>query len=85
MDGGYYITGLKTAWNPEAVPSGKAKIIEYLEKMYTELKNTINHLQKLEEESVNGSYATLEHVAHHRGQATTYLRSKGITPPEYPF
>ena len=80
-----YITGLKSAWNPTPIPAGKEKIIEYLEKMYAELKHTINRLQKLEEEAVNGSYATLEHVSHHRGQATTYLRSKGITPPEYPF
>jgi len=25
------------------------------------------------------------HSIHHRGQATTYLRCKGIVPPEYPF
>ncbi|MBS1657462.1 MAG: damage-inducible protein DinB, partial [Bacteroidetes bacterium] len=27
----------------------------------------------------------VEHNEHHRGQVTTYLRCKGIVPPEYPF
>lgn len=30
-------------------------------------------------------WAGFTHMAHHRGQAEVYLRSKGIKPPDYEF
>jgi hypothetical protein len=41
--------------------------------------------QTLDEKSVYGAYATLDHITHHRGQAVLYLRTHGIEPPEYVY
>jgi uncharacterized damage-inducible protein DinB len=41
--------------------------------------------QKLTDKAVQGFHATIDHITHHRGQAVIYLRSNGITPPEYTY
>jgi uncharacterized damage-inducible protein DinB len=37
------------------------------------------------EKAADGFYFMLEHNAHHRGQAVTYLRCSGLSAPEFPF
>ena len=79
-----YLQKNETAWSPTPVPAKKNAIIAYLEEAYLRVKTTLEH-SKLNEESVANFFSILEHTAHHRGQATTYLRCVDITPPEYPF
>ena len=78
-----FIEGSKTDWNPPAAGSSKKEILAYLRKGYDELQKILS-----ERPSDRGHYgigATLDHITHHRGQATTYLRLKGIAPPEYVY
>ena len=77
-----YIKKTESAWNPVTPKENRKKTIEYLRHAYSILKKAINK-EKLSEEEIKGFYATLDHITHHRGQATIYLRFKGITPPEY--
>ncbi|MFN8291138.1 MAG: DinB family protein [Chitinophagaceae bacterium] len=77
-----YINGVKTGWAPPAAGTSKEEVKTYLEKAYDNLANRIS-TSALQEEAVAGFHATLDHITHHRGQATIYLRCKGIQPPEY--
>ena len=78
-----YIRGEKTDWAPPAAKSTKAEVIAYLQKAYKGLEKTL--AGNLNEEAVKGFHATTDHITHHRGQAVTYLRIKGMTPPEYQY
>lgn len=78
-----YVKGVKTEWAPPQVLNTKLEVAAYLQKVYDALSSTIN--SSLSDEAVSGFYATLDHITHHRGQATTYLRCKGITPPDYMY
>ena len=77
-----YIKGNKADWNPPITKPGKNETLEALEKAFASLKKTVNS-SKLDNGAVDGFYATLDHITHHRGQAVTYLRYAGLTPPEY--
>jgi uncharacterized damage-inducible protein DinB len=79
-----YIKKTETSWSPPPPKPNKKETIAYLQQAYAILRNAINKEQLTDEEK-KGFYATLDHITHHRGQATTYLRSKGITPPEYTY
>lgn len=79
-----YVKGVKTEWAPPATGHSKKEAMAYLEKAYGNLDKTISN-GSLSEDAVSGFYATLDHITHHRGQAITYLRCKGITPPEYMY
>jgi uncharacterized damage-inducible protein DinB len=79
-----YIKGHKTDWNPPAVKNNKKDVIAYLNKAYDSLNNTVKK-QSLTDEAVSGVHATIDHITHHRGQAVLYLRTSGITPPEYVY
>jgi uncharacterized damage-inducible protein DinB len=79
-----YIKGNKTDWNPPAAITNKQQVVNYLNKAYDSLKDTVKK-QSLTEEAVKGVHATLDHITHHRGQTVIYLRTKGITPPEYTY
>lgn len=78
-----YVRGSKTEWAPPAAGTTKKEVNAYLEKAYDGLAKTISGT--LSGEAISGFYATLDHITHHRGQATVYLRCKGITPPEYMY
>lgn len=78
-----YVKGVKTEWAPPATGNSKKEATAYLEKAYDGLGKTIS--AALSDDAVSGFYATLDHITHHRGQACTYLRCKGITPPEYMY
>jgi uncharacterized damage-inducible protein DinB len=79
-----FIKKTETPWNPGAPEKTIEKTNAYLKKAYATLRKTINEVQ-LSEDAVKGFYATLDHITHHRGQATVYLRLKGIIPPEYTY
>jgi uncharacterized damage-inducible protein DinB len=79
-----YIKDMKTEWNQPPAKATKQEVIAFLNTSYSSLKETISK-GKLSGESVKGFYATLDHITHHRGQATIYLRCKGITPPAYVY
>jgi uncharacterized damage-inducible protein DinB len=79
-----YIKKMEMAWNPPTAKGNKKATIAFLKETYTALKNAI-YEEQFSEEAVRGLYATLDHITHHRGQATIFLRLKGITPPEYTY
>jgi uncharacterized damage-inducible protein DinB len=79
-----YIHGKKTGWDPPPVKATKKEVMEYLENAYASLKKTMMKAGK-DAEKINGFHATLDHITHHRGQAVTYLRYRGITPPAYVY
>ena len=77
-----YIRGVKTEWAPPVNGHSKDEVIANLEKAYGKMEKSITGAG-LNENAVNGFYSALDHITHHRGQATTYLRCRGINPPEY--
>ena len=77
------IKGKEVEWNPPAPPNTKKEILGYLGESFDTVKKAVEHSKN--GESTGALIAILEHIAHHRGQATTYLRVNNITPPEYPF
>ena len=79
-----YIKKEETSWNPSEVKQSKKEIIANLEQAYRFLKGALGGAS-ITEEKINGLYATLDHITHHRGQATIYLRFNGITPPDYTY
>lgn len=79
-----YIKGIESPWAPPAVTPSREETLAYLEKAFAGLEATLNGMT-LTDDAVKGFHATLDHLTHHRGQATTYLRCRGITPPEYVY
>lgn len=79
-----FIKGKKTDWNPPVVKNDKDACIKNLTQAYEALKVTIS-VVKPDENVVNGFHSTLDHITHHRGQATLHLRGQGIVPPEYVY
>ena len=79
-----YIQKRKTPWEPPVPHKTKAWTIKSLEQSFGSLKKVLNAID-LDDDIIHGVYATLDHVTHHRGQATTYLRCNSITPSEYIF
>jgi uncharacterized damage-inducible protein DinB len=77
-----YIKKEEAPWDPPKVKSNKKETLTDLKKAYEYLRNSLNN-GTITEEKLDGLHATLDHITHHRGQATTYLRLNGITPPEY--
>lgn len=79
-----FIKKEEAAWNPPSVSESKGDVLKNLEHQFQHLESTIKQVQEIDE-LITGFHATLDHITHHRGQATTYLRCQGITPPEYTF
>jgi uncharacterized damage-inducible protein DinB len=79
-----YIKGNEIPWDQPPAKKHKPEIISNLKSAYDSLKSTVAK-QKLSDSAIKGFHATIDHTTHHRGQAVTYLRSKGITPPEYTY
>ena len=80
--GDNYIRQKKTAWEPPMVTVGKRATVHYLEGAFAALRETVMATPD-GDGLVAGVWATLDHVTHHRGQATIYLRCQGIVPSEY--
>ncbi|ANH82757.1 hypothetical protein A8C56_18820 [Niabella ginsenosidivorans] len=79
-----YVKNQETAWDPPAPKNGKQSVIACLSDAYTDLKSTLGSV-KWNDRVLQGLYATLDHITHHRGQAVVYLRCSGIEPPEYVY
>src|SRR5687768_5704749 len=79
-----YIKKVETPWDPWPAKNSKDEAISDLNRAYDAVRDIIkNHHAGDEQRS--GFHATLDHITHHRGQAVTYLRCKGIMPPEYTY
>ncbi|WP_295117166.1 DinB family protein [uncultured Chitinophaga sp.] len=78
------IDGTELAWEPPVLATGKKETIAYLEDAFKLLEDTLKSMPEAGE-AIVGFFGTLDHITHHRGQATTYLRCRNITPPEYIF
>jgi len=79
-----YIKGVEMGWQEPGPRNDKKETIAYLNQAYNALEASINS-SKNANDLVNGFYATLDHITHHRGQAVMYLRAQGIKPPEYQY
>jgi uncharacterized damage-inducible protein DinB len=79
-----YVRKEETKWDPPAPKTNKRETIQYIQRCYAALQDTIEK-EKLSDEIVKGFWATTDHITHHRGQAVLFLRMKGITAPEYFF
>ena len=79
-----YVNLKETKWDPPSAKANKKETVKYLQQSFDALQETLNNV-KLTDEIVKGFYSTFDHVSHHRGQATVYLRLKGIVPPDYVF
>lgn len=78
-----FIKGQETAWEPPAVEKDKKAVIAYVKAAFDGLARTVEGT--LDDKALYGVQATLDHITHHRGAATIYLRSQGITPPDYTY
>jgi uncharacterized damage-inducible protein DinB len=78
------IKKVKVDWNPPVTVKDKAAVMSYLNRAYDTLRSTVEKLT-ISDAAVLGFTSTIDHITHHRGQAVTYLRCKGITAPEYTF
>lgn len=76
--------GVQTEWAPPAVATSKREIIGHLEKAFNALSEKVSKLT-IDDAVIYGSFATLDHVTHHRGQLILFIRKQGLTPPEYTF
>jgi len=79
-----YIRGTESEWNPPVAASDKTDALARLNAAFGMLEQCVKALKPITSE-LNGLHATLDHITHHRGQATTYLRCCGITPPDYAY
>lgn len=80
-----YLRKTKSEWNPPKTDGKKAEVMHYLKQSLDILQRSVSSVGEVNEDFVNSFYLIIEHTAHHRGQATTYLRCCQIVPPEYPF
>ena len=76
------IQKIETPWEPPAPHKTKEATIKSLEQSFVALKKGLNGIV-LDEERIHGVNTTLDHISHHRGQATTYLRCNDIKPADY--
>ena len=79
-----YVKLKETKWDQPSAKANKKETIQHLQKSFEALQETLTNV-KLTDEIVKGFYSTFDHISHHRGQATVFLRLKGITPPDYVF
>jgi len=78
------IKKVKADWNPPLTVKNKAGVLKYLNQAYDTLKATVEKAH-INDTTILGFSSTIDHITHHRGQAVTYLRCKGITAPEYSY
>ena len=79
-----FILGTETEWLEPKLNGGKKELIDQLKAAYNSLEGVLESLE-LNEDKIYGFFATTDHLTHHRAQAVIYLRTRGITPPEYSF
>lgn len=79
-----FILARPTEWNQPEDKRNKADIMNYLKEAYTYVEESIKSVS-LNDDSIHGFFATIDHITHHRGQAVIFLRCQNIVPPEYTF
>jgi uncharacterized damage-inducible protein DinB len=79
-----YVSRAKSEWSQQEITSTKKALISYLSETIDKIENELQEIN-FTDEKICGFYFMLEHNAHHRGQAVTYLRCCGVTPPQFPF
>lgn len=77
-----YVLGNETDWNPTDPTSDKLTIINKLRAAFDQFEKRIGEIS-IDNQSLHGANATLDHVTHHRGQCVLFLRQQNIEPPEY--
>jgi uncharacterized damage-inducible protein DinB len=80
-----YLQKTERPWTPAAIPATKKELIAYLGDAFNRVEADIQKTSLADDAYTGSFYFMIEHNAHHRGQAVTYLRCNGITPPQYPF
>jgi uncharacterized damage-inducible protein DinB len=79
-----YIQQTETAWTPPESKKSKKDILADLENAYAFCRQTLEEVS-LNENTIAGFHATIDHITHHRGQAVLHLRLQGIVPPDYTY
>ena len=78
-----YVEQKKVEWDPPQTTENKKDTLSYLKKSIQKVSTAMEDVNS--EKAADGFYFMLEHNAHHRGQAVTYLRCSGLSAPEFPF
>lgn len=75
--------GPSAKWAPgDENSKSKQELIDWAKTKFDEINAFILE-QESNDQLTAGVVSFLDHNAHHRGQIVTYLRLKGITPPQY--
>jgi len=78
-----FANGGNAQWAPgDENSKSKKELIEWAKAKFDEMNKFILE-QESNDQLTAGVISYLDHNAHHRGQIITYLRLKGITPPQY--
>lgn len=83
----YFQRALSNGGNAQWAPGDensktKQELIDWANTKFDEINKFILE-QESDDRLTAGVISYLDHNAHHRGQIITYLRLKGITPPQY--
>ncbi|WP_286756498.1 DinB family protein [Roseivirga sp. UBA838] len=78
-----FANGGQAQWAPgDENSKSKKELIEWAKTKFDEM-NAFILAQENNDQLTAGLISYLDHNAHHRGQIVTYLRMKGINPPQY--
>lgn len=78
-----FSNGGDAQWQPgDENSKSKKELIEWAKSKFDEMNSFILS-QESDDRLTAGVMSYLDHNAHHRGQIITYLRLKGINPPQY--
>jgi uncharacterized damage-inducible protein DinB len=78
-----FANGGNAAWQPgDENSKSKEELIQWASEKFDAMNEWILS-QPANDQLTAGIISYLDHNAHHRGQMVTYLRLKGITPPNY--
>jgi uncharacterized damage-inducible protein DinB len=79
-----YLLKNEVAWSAPDVHPTRDELADYLTNAFDKIELTIRE-SDVDERFTDGYYQMMDHNAHHRGQAVTYLRCADIAAPQYPF
>jgi uncharacterized damage-inducible protein DinB len=80
-----YLEKKEIPWAPAPVPATKNELNTNLADAFNQVEASVKQMVTADEDYAAGYFFMMDHNAHHRGQAVTYLRCNGIIPPPYPF
>lgn len=77
------LKGNPIPWAPEDENSmNKEELVVYVTEQFEAMNNTVMNAKESGQFTA-GVLGVLRHNSHHRGQMVAYLRTNGITPPNY--